>query len=77
MKRLLLYVHFNKYNHISSHVYYQLTKMRPLFSKVVFISNSSINEQDYHKIVELRLMDQFIQRENIGFDFAAWRDGMT
>lgn len=77
MKRLLLYVHFNKYNRVSSHVYYQLTKMRPLFSKVVFISNSSINEQDYHKIVELRLMDQFIQRENIGFDFAAWRDGMT
>ncbi|WP_288622519.1 rhamnan synthesis F family protein [uncultured Streptococcus sp.] len=77
MKRLLLYVHFYKYNRVSSHVYYQLTKMRPLFSKVVFISNSSINEQDYHKIVELRLMDQFIQRENIGFDFAAWRDGMT
>lgn len=77
MKRLLLYVHFNKYNRVSSHVYYQLTKIRPLFSKVVFISNSSINEQDYHKIVELRLMDQFIQRENIGFDFAAWRDGMT
>lgn len=77
MKRLLLYVHFNKYNRVSSHVYYQLTKMRPLFSKVVFISNSSINEQDYHKIVELRLMDQFIQRENFGFDFAAWRDGMT
>lgn len=51
--------------------------MRPLFLKLVFISNSSINEQDYHKIVELRLMDQFIQRENIGFDFAAWRDGMT
>ena len=77
MKRLLLYVHFNKYNHISSHVYYQLTKMRPLFSKVVFISNSSINDNDYHKLVEHRLMDSFIQRENIGFDFAAWRDGMT
>ncbi|KAA9261778.1 rhamnan synthesis F family protein [Streptococcus anginosus] len=77
MKLLLLYVHFNKYNRVSSHVYYQLTKMRPLFSKVVFISNSSISDQDYHKLVELRLMDQFIQRENIGFDFAAWRDGMT
>ena len=77
MKRLLLYVHFNKYNHISSHVYYQLTKMRPLFSKVIFISNSSINNNDYHKLVEHRLMDSFIQRENIGFDFAAWRDGMT
>ncbi len=35
MKRLLLYVHFNKYNRVSSHVYYQLTQMQPLFSKVV------------------------------------------
>lgn len=77
MKRLLLYVHFNKYNRVSSHVYYQLTQMRPLFSKVAFISNSQVSEHDYCKLVELRLMDNFIQRENIGFDFAAWRDGMT
>lgn len=77
MKRLLLYVHFNKYNRISSHVYYQLTKMRPLFSKVVFISNSLVTEQDQQKLSDLRLMDSFIQRENKGFDFAAWRDGMA
>ncbi len=77
MKRLLLYVHFNKYNRVSSHVYYQLTQMRPLFSKVAFISNSQVSEHDYRKLVDLRLMDNFIQRENIGFDFAAWRDGMT
>lgn len=77
MKRLLLYVHFNKYNRVSSHVYYQLTQMRPLFSKVIFISNSQVSERDHQKLVNLRLMDNFIQRENIGFDFAAWRDGMT
>lgn len=77
MKRLLLYVHFNKYNRISSHVYYQLTKMRQIFSNVVFISNSSVSDKDYQKLVDLHLVDNFIQRENIGFDFAAWRDGMT
>lgn len=77
MKRLLLYVHFNKYNRISSHVYYQLTKMRQIFSNVVFISNSSVCDKDYQKLVDLHLVDNFIQRENIGFDFAAWRDGMT
>ncbi|MCO4525143.1 polysaccharide biosynthesis protein (RgpF) [Streptococcus infantarius subsp. infantarius] len=77
MKRLLLYVHFNKYNRISSHVYYQLTKMRQIFSNVVFISNSSVFDKDYQKLVDLHLVDNFIQRENIGFDFAAWRDGMT
>lgn len=77
MKRLLLYVHFNKYNRVSSHVYYQLKQMQPLFSKVVFISNSQVSERDYQNLVDLHLIDNFIQRENIGFDFAAWRDGMT
>ena len=77
MKRLLLYVHFNKYNRVSSHVYYQLTQMQPLFSKVVFISNSQVSERDYQNLVDLHLIDNFIQRENVGFDFAAWRDGMT
>ena len=38
MQRLLLYVHYNKFNFISGHVLYQLEKIRPLYSRVVFIS---------------------------------------
>ena len=40
MQRLLLYVHYNKFNFISGHVLYQLENIRPLYSRVVFISNS-------------------------------------
>ena len=76
MKRLLLYVHFNKYNDLSSHVEYQLTQMRPLFSKLVFISNSQLPDEKRASLLERGLMTDFIQRENSGFDFAAWRDGM-
>ncbi|SDQ22277.1 rhamnan synthesis F family protein [Streptococcus equinus] len=77
MKRLLLYVHFNKYNKISEHVYYQLEKMNPLFSKVIFISNSKLSESEVKKLRQKQLIDEFIQRENIGYDFAAWHDGMA
>ena len=77
MKRLLLYVHFNKYNDLSSHVEYQLTQMRPLFSKLVFISNSQLPDEKRASLLERGLMTDFIQRENSGFDFAAWRDGMS
>ena len=76
MKRLLLYVHFNKYNDLSSHVVYQLTQMRPLFSKLVFISNSQLPDEKRASLQERGLITDFIQRENSGFDFAAWRDGM-
>lgn len=76
MKRLLLYVHFNKYEKISGHVYYQLEHLRALFSKVIFISNSQLSEIEVNKLREKQLIDAFIQRENSGYDFAAWHDGM-
>jgi len=75
MERLLLYVHFNKFNQISEHVLYQLEKMRPLFRKVIFISNSKIS-QDQEDELKQELVDEVLLRKNIGFDFAAWRDGM-
>lgn len=75
MERILLYVHFNKFNDISEHVHYQLEKMRPLFSKVVFISNSPLTSNQVQELKD-DLVDEVLLRKNIGFDFAALRDGM-
>lgn len=72
---MLLYVHFNKYNRFSEHVRYQLRSLKPLFTKVVFISNSIFPETSLKELIEDKLIDIFIQRENKGYDFAAWRDG--
>lgn len=77
MKRLLLYVHFNKFNSLSAHVTYQLEQMRPLFSKVIFISNSELAADVESGLRERQLIDDCVRRENVGFDFAAWRDGMN
>lgn len=77
MKRLLIYVHFNKYDHISRHVFYQIEHMRPLFEKLVFISNSKLSLSEVEKLREKKLIDEFIQRENTGYDFGAWHDGMA
>lgn len=77
MKRLLFYVHFNKYNRLSSHVSYQLEQLRPLFEKIVFISNSQLDSEARHQLAERQLVDDLLVRENKGFDFAAVRDGMA
>ena len=77
MRRLLLYVHFNKHDRISPHVHYQLEKINSIFSKVVFISNSQLAAEEVEKLQNRGLINHFIQRENAGFDFAAWRDGMA
>ncbi len=77
MNRLLIYVHFNKFDAISNHVIYQLEEMKSLFSKVIFISNSKLSKDNQELLFEKKLIDNFIQRENIGYDFAAWHDGMV
>ncbi|MFI3125166.1 rhamnan synthesis F family protein [Streptococcus suis] len=76
MNRLLLYVHYNKYNKLSSHVIYQLQKLAPLFSTIFFISNSQLSANELDYLETEGLITNYLQRENIGFDFLAWREGM-
>ncbi|MCJ1996250.1 hypothetical protein GYN67_06075 [Lactococcus piscium] len=72
MSRLLFYVHFNRENKLSQHVIYQLKALRPIYSKIVLISNSKLEGQ----LLTQLPFDDFLQRENKGFDFAAWSEGM-
>lgn len=76
MERMLLYTHFNKLNQVSNHVFYQLTQLKPLFSTIIFISNSPLKKDDKTKLQKELDIEIVIERNNIGFDFAAWRDGM-
>ena len=75
MNRILLYIHYNKFDEVSEHVLYQLEQIKPLFSRVILISNSRL-EKNYMRKLEMIWITEIIQRANIGFDFAAWRDGM-
>ena len=76
MNRLLVFVHFNKYDKISSHVYYQLEQIRPLFSKLIFVTNSQLSDKHTENLAKKGLINEFIQRQNQGYDFAAWKDGL-
>ena len=77
MERILLYVHFNKYKRVSNHVFYQLEQLKPLFSKILFISNSHIEEATKKKLYDEFGISNLLERDNQGYDFAAWRDGMN
>lgn len=77
MERILLYVHFNKYKRVSNHVFYQLEQLKPLFSKILFISNSHIEEAIKKKLHDEFGISNVLKRDNQGYDFAAWRDGMS
>lgn len=74
-KRLLIYVHYNKSNSLAEYVEYQLKKITPLFERVVLVTNSQISVKDKTRLSGT--YTDYIQRENVGFDFAAWRDGLN
>lgn len=72
-KRILFYVHFNRNNDLSEYVIYQLKQISENFTKIIFITNSQISINDKKRLDGL--YNEFISRENKGYDFAAWRDG--
>lgn len=76
MNRMLLYVHYNKFNELSPHVLYQLEQLRPLFSSICFISNSQLTKEAIEKLQCEHLVNNLIQRQNEGYDFAAWKEGI-
>lgn len=73
-ERILLFVHYNKVDSLDGHVIYQLGQMRPYYTKIILISNSKLSNIDTQKLSGF--YDEFVQRENSGYDFAAWRDGI-
>ena len=42
MKRLLLYVHYNREDALSQHVIFQLNALRKSYDRIVLISNSNL-----------------------------------
>ena len=66
MKRLLLYVHYNKYDELSGHVLYQLEQLRPLFSKLIVISNSQLTESATLTLKELGIAAALLQKLLVG-----------
>lgn len=74
MKRILLFVHFNKKNRLDDRVVYTLNNIRHLYSDVVVISNSSLSSNDMDTLNSVS--DKVILRDNVGFDFSAWKNGI-
>ena len=74
MKRILFFAHYNKYNDLADYVIYLLDNIKQIYSRIVFISNSKLIDQQ--KIKLMGLYDTLIVRENKGFDFGAWKDAL-
>lgn len=72
MNRLLLFSHFNPQQELAAHILFTLEKIRPFFSRMVFVSGSELQGRDMDQVH--RFCDKILIRENSGADFGAWRE---
>jgi lipopolysaccharide biosynthesis protein len=72
-RRAIVLAHFDRDGRFDPHVHHALAAYRPHADKLVVVSNSASRLP-----LELSgLVDRFLPRANVGYDFAAWRDGLA
>lgn len=72
MRRMVIFQHYSYFDEVEDYVYYVLNSFKIVAEKIVFISNSKLNDIDLNKIN--KIVDECYQRENIGYDAGAFKD---
>lgn len=71
-RRLIIFASYHPDADLPGYIRYHLTALRQEANRVVFVSNSIVSKAG---IAFLNANDiRFLQRQNNGFDFSAWRD---
>ena len=73
-RRLALFVHYEPQQFISDADLFYLQELKKIASDIIVISNNNLSFDQCQKL--RRHVKDIIQRDNVGFDFAAWRDGI-
>ena len=71
MKRLGIFVFYNKKGVVDDYAKFLLEEVRNNVSKFIIICNGELN--DHNKSILARYSSEVIVRENVGFDAGAWR----
>lgn len=74
MSKILFYIHYSKNSDLHAHVLYQIKKLKAIYGRVVFISNSPLSSA--HKKELSFCVDEIFERANAGFDFYAWKEAI-
>lgn len=71
MKRLGIYAFYDKDGFVDEYVYYYLTALSKLCSKIIFVVNGLISEENKLRLQDLNI--DVLVRENTGFDAFAYK----
>ena len=74
MKSICIFAHFNKNNNLEDYVIDYLNSIKELVDEIIFVSTSDIKP---YKIDLLNtLVNKIIIKENKGYDFGSWKEGL-
>ncbi|MFM1798161.1 MAG: hypothetical protein RLZZ117_439 [Cyanobacteriota bacterium] len=73
-KRLCIYVSYTPNSHISAEALHYIQSLHEFVDELVFVSNSPIHS-DQQSIIAQHC-SRLIVRDNLGYDFGAWRDAL-
>ena len=74
MKRLLIYLTYDKQNIIDNYIGYFLSSMRPLSNQIIVICNMPRIEKGLHNLTDYA--DRIYYRENKGLDCGGFKDAL-
>ncbi len=73
MQRAIVFAHFDAGGGFSPHVHHALAAYRDVAERLVVVSNSARRLPSSLT----RIVDGFVPRANVGYDFGAWQDGLA
>jgi lipopolysaccharide biosynthesis protein len=73
VRRAIVLAHFDPQGCFDPHVVHALAAYRQLADRIVLVSNSARTLSPQLR----RFVDTFVPRANVGYDFGAWREGLT
>lgn len=74
MKRLCFFSHFDRDGIIDDYVICYLEGLKTVAESIIFISNSGLSRQEQEKLSDIA--EKVIIRENTGYDFGSWKEGL-
>ncbi len=73
-RRLAIYVHYSAENTVSECDLYLLRQLKKV-ADIIFVNNGKLKKEAMRKL--LPITKNVLERENKGYDFAAWRDALS
>ena len=72
MKRLGIFVFYDKAGIVDGYVTYLLSQMKSVLCRLIVVSNVQLNQKEKSKLLDYA--DEYFERENKGFDAGAYKD---